>query len=102
MKGWPQGWVRGSAAAAAVLPAALACAARAACIAPRGASLENHRYDQAVLSALAHGAAPPLAHHTEFLAASLGQLRACRQSSAPRAVWTSRGFSKCASSWFPG
>ncbi len=77
-----QGWVAGSPAAAAVLRPAVACAARAACIAPPGASLNNHRYDQAVLSALAHALDPPLVAHTELLAASAAQLRPCGQSSA--------------------
>jgi hypothetical protein len=90
-----QGWVAGSAAAAAVLRPAVACATRAACIAPPGASLKNHRYDQAVLSALAHALDPPPVAHTELLAASAAQLRPCGRSSAPRAVWTSRAFCRC-------
>jgi len=83
------------AAAAAVLRPAVACATRAACIAPPGASLKNHRYDQAVLSALAHALDPPPVAHTELLAASAAQLRPCGRSSAPRAVWTSRAFCRC-------
>ena len=43
-----------------------------------------------------HGLKPSSpAHAGQVLAASAGQLRPCGQSSAPLAVWTSRGLSKC-------
>lgn len=79
-----QGWVRASAATKAVLRHALSCAARAACIAPPGASLKNHRYDQSVLSALAHAASSPLDHHTEVrLATTAARLESLIQYIQP-------------------
>lgn len=82
-----QGWVRASAVTQAVLRHALSCAARATCIAPPGASLKNHRYDQSVLSALAHATSPPLAHHTEVRALTLTlipELRLATTCRSPR------------------
>ena len=54
------GFARASAALAAVAAPLRACAAEAACFAPRGSSLENHRQDQSVLSALVHLTQHPL------------------------------------------
>jgi hypothetical protein len=49
---------RASAALAAVAAPLRACAAEAACFAPPGSTLDNHRQDQSILSVLAH-----LTHH---------------------------------------
>jgi hypothetical protein len=48
------GLARASAALAAVAAPLRACAAYAACFAPPGSTLENHRQDQSILSVLVH------------------------------------------------
>ena len=68
------------------------CALIAACIAPEGSSLSNHRYDQTTLSILAYQAHAP--HQTGYLAVSRDQLEHDIRRPSSRFIWTSRGESR--------
>ena len=67
------------------------CALDADCIAPKGSSLSNHRYDQTTMSILAYRDHLQIPHHTEFLAAERKQLQPSMLNSSFKFVWTSRG-----------
>lgn len=66
------------------------CALDAACIAPSGSSLSNHRYDQSSLSILAYAPRMRMPHYTEYLAASRSQLAADLLQPSFKFVWTAR------------
>lgn len=69
----------------------VACALEEACIAPSGASLGNHRYDQTSLSILAYQAKLRLPHYTEFLASDASHVSSDLTRPSFKVVWTSRG-----------
>ena len=67
------------------------CALDVDCIAPKGASLGNHRFDQTSLSILAYGKHVQAPHYTEYLASDREQLPANMSLSNGRHVmWTAR------------
>lgn len=68
------------------------CALNEACIAPPGASLWNHRFDQSVLSILAHQRHVQVPPYTEFVAAQREQLKpgSLDTESPPFVLWTAR------------
>lgn len=67
------------------------CALDADCIAPRGSSLSNHRYDQTSLSILAYQSHVQAPHYTEYLAAGREQLNPDLSKVSEKILWTSRG-----------
>jgi len=86
-----QGWVSNSTLARMVLDGTCSCALRPACIAPKGSSLANYRYDQSVLSLLAYKSGLNITAHTELMAASRKQLSSDPKHRSKMVVWTSRG-----------
>jgi len=66
------------------------CALVERCIAPEGAKLTNHRYDQTSISILAYSPNVRLPHFTEFLAAEKSQLNPDLSKPSYKMVWTSR------------
>jgi hypothetical protein len=87
------GFVRGSRAARAILPAWLACSRDPACISPPGGSKADHRYDQAALSVIVHTSGLGVTPHTEVLASERPGV--CNVPSFPKVVWTSRQAERC-------
>ena len=67
------------------------CALDPTCIAPKGSSLGNHRYDQTSLSILAYQNHIRPHHHTEYLAAGRDQLNQDMRDPNRFVIWTSRG-----------
>jgi hypothetical protein len=87
------GFSRGSRAYWKILRPWAACALEEGCVAPAGATLADHRFDQSALSVIAHGARPrPRARTEQVLAAEREE--ACFVA-APRPVWSSRGEEGC-------
>ena len=67
------------------------CALDIDCIAPKGANMGNHRFDQTSLSILAYGKHVQAPHYTEYLASDREQLPANMSLSNGRHVmWTAR------------
>jgi hypothetical protein len=68
------------------------CAMDEMCIAPPGSNLDNHRYDQTVLSILSYNLEVQVPHHTEYLAASQMQVPNLFNQENPNFmfVWTAR------------
>ena len=62
------------------------------CICPNGSSLRNHRYDQSILSILAHDM--ELNSYTKYLAASRSQLVKNPLKPSKQIIWTARGRSR--------
>jgi hypothetical protein len=69
------------------------CALDVHCIAPEGASMGNHRFDQTSLSILAYGKHVRTPHYTEYLAGDRKQLNANMSLSNGRQImWTARAM----------
>jgi hypothetical protein len=67
------------------------CALDVKCIAPKGASMGNHRFDQTSLSILAYGKHIQTPHYTEYLAGDRKQLHANMSvSNGQHVMWTAR------------
>jgi hypothetical protein len=66
------------------------CAMDPSCIAPVGSGLGNHRYDQTTLSLCAYHPKVWPNHHTEYLAASAGQVCSNARKASYRIVYTAR------------
>ena len=66
------------------------CALDVDCIAPRGSSRKDHRYDQTALSLCAYQPKVRAPHYTEHLAAEKSQLPGLPFKPNYRFVWTSR------------
>jgi hypothetical protein len=66
------------------------CAMDPNCIAPEGASLLNHRYDQTTLSLCAYHPKVWPTHHTEYLAASINQVPRDPRTPSYQMVYTAR------------
>lgn len=88
-----QGYKRDSAAARSVLAPLVAAACDKRCIAPRGAHLFNHRYDQSVLSVIAYTCGLALSDHTALLAAHRHEVDADPTRPSAKRVHTARGTS---------
>jgi len=67
-----------------------ACALDKKCISPRGSDLTNHRYDQTALSISSYNPVVRAPHHTEYLSASISDLRSSLSNPSFRIVWTAR------------
>ncbi|KAL7575206.1 hypothetical protein ACA910_018693 [Epithemia clementina (nom. ined.)] len=68
-----------------------ACARDENCIAPKGSTLGNHRYDQTSISICAYHPHVRAPHHTEFLAASFKQLNKYLTDPSYQIIYTARG-----------
>jgi hypothetical protein len=67
------------------------CALDVKCIAPEGANMGNHRFDQTSLSILANEKHIQAPHYTEYLAAGRNQLHANMSlSNGQHVMWTAR------------
>lgn len=88
--GGVQGYVRGSAAAGQILRPLYAAAADESCIAPAGSSLQNHRYDQSLLSLIAYSCGLRLKEHTKLLSASRAELSTDPRKPSKRRIYTAR------------
>jgi hypothetical protein len=67
------------------------CALDPTCIAPPGATLQNHRYDQTTLSLLGYQPHVRAPAYTEFLAADRSQLPSNLSEPNRFIIWTARG-----------
>jgi len=70
------------------------CASRRRCIAPDGASLGDHRFDQCVLTILSYSSTTNVTPHTELRADTSSQLKPCFQAS-DMVIWTARQGESC-------
>ncbi|XP_013418275.1 uncharacterized protein LOC106179275 isoform X2 [Lingula anatina] len=87
------GWVKDSHAYTTVLPRWTSCALDVACIAPKGSSMGNHRFDQAALSILMYSSGIKVTAHTELLAAERRQLKSNQHDPSTYVIYTARGRS---------
>lgn len=87
------GFVHGSEGYNKILLPWVDCAGKPECIAPKGSSIANHRFDQTALSIIAYKSGINITAHTELLLADCKGLECCK--SHERVVWTSRARESC-------
>jgi len=88
--GSAQGYVSGSTVVDRVLRPMYAAAANEACIAPPGSSLQNHRFDQSLLSLIAYSSGLRLKEHTRLLSSSRAELSPKPWKPSKRRIYTAR------------
>ena len=88
-----QGYTRSGRAHSRILEPMFRCAMEKQCIAPPGSSLDNHRFDQTVLSILAYQSELAIKPATRLLAAERDQLAEDPLQQSERIVYTARGAS---------
>lgn len=89
-----QGYSRGRSAAAKILEPLKQAAGVAECIAPSGANLSNHRFDQTLLSILIYASDIKIEHHTDLITASRHELSFDPFLHSDRVIFTARRSNK--------
>ncbi len=92
--GGVQGYTRDSRAAREILGPLVACAMDRDCIAPRGSSLSNHRYDQSALSIIIYRSRLPVQPATPLISEARSRFNPDPLQPSDRVVYTARGRSR--------